>query len=155
MSRYFVFFVLIPRLRSFRGRFQKGWASTQQDILSSLFWSPGYDLSAGDFKKDGRRHKRLSLRKHNYIKTKFLLSVWNQLTWDQALFSFRFVKNIPAVAVRENVWEPLKIGLDLRLETSIQFYIFHIKGSLFRWEQGQIEADCGYFLTIRVRHNAY
>ena len=37
------------------------------------------------------------------------------LTWDQALFSFRFVNNIPAgmvaVAVRENVWEPLKLGL--------------------------------------------
>ena len=33
------------------------------------------------------------------------------MTWDQALFSFRFENNIPAgkvavaVAVRENVWE--------------------------------------------------
>ena len=42
------------------------------------------------------------------------------LTWDQALFSFRFENYIPAgmakrilaVAVdRENVWEPLKLGL--------------------------------------------
>ena len=39
-------------------------------------------------------------------------------TWDQVLFSFRFENNIPAgkakrkaVAVRENVWEPLKLGL--------------------------------------------
>ena len=41
-----------------------------------------------------------------------------RLTWDQAVFSFRFENNIPvgkakrkAVAVRENVWEPLKLGL--------------------------------------------
>ena len=45
-----------------------------------------------------------------------------KLTWDQALFSFRFENYIPAgkakrkisisaVAVRENVWEPLKLGL--------------------------------------------
>ena len=41
-----------------------------------------------------------------------------QVTWDQALFSFRFENYIPAgkakisaVAVRENVWEPLKLGL--------------------------------------------
>lgn len=40
------------------------------DILSSLFRSPGYDLSTRDFKKDERRHKRLSLRKHNYRKNK-------------------------------------------------------------------------------------
>ena len=45
------------------------------------------------------------------------------LTWDQPLFSFRFENYIPvgkakrkespilAVAVRENVWEPLKLGL--------------------------------------------
>ena len=42
------------------------------------------------------------------------------VTWDQALFLFRFENNIPAgkakrailaVAVRENVWEPLKLGL--------------------------------------------
>ena len=41
------------------------------------------------------------------------------VTWDQALFSFRFENYIPegkakpisAVAVRENVWEPLKLGL--------------------------------------------
>ena len=40
-----------------------------------------------------------------------------QVTWDQALFSFRFENYIPAgkakisaVAVRENVWEPLKLG---------------------------------------------
>ena len=36
------------------------------------------------------------------------------VTWDQALFSFRFENDIPAgktVAVRENVWEPLKLGL--------------------------------------------
>ena len=36
------------------------------------------------------------------------------LTWDQAQFSFHFVNNIPAgkaVAVTENVWEPLKLGL--------------------------------------------
>ena len=33
-----------------------------------------------------------------------------RLTWDQALFSFRFENYIP-VAVRENVWEPLKLGL--------------------------------------------
>ena len=44
------------------------------------------------------------------------------LIWDQALFSFRFENYIPAgkakrkepisaVAVRENVWEPLKLGL--------------------------------------------
>ena len=46
------------------------------------------------------------------------MSFWSQttsvryenLTWDQAQFSFRFVNNIP-VAVRENVWEPLKFGL--------------------------------------------
>ena len=39
------------------------------------------------------------------------------VTWDQALFSCRFLNNIPAgmakrilaVAVRENVWEPLKL----------------------------------------------
>ena len=31
------------------------------------------------------------------------------LTWDQAQFSFRFVNNIPAG--KENVWEPLKLGL--------------------------------------------
>ena len=48
---------------------------------------------------------------------------WFDLTWDQALFSFRFKNYIPAdkenekrapilaVAVRENVWEPLKLGL--------------------------------------------
>ena len=41
-----------------------------------------------------------------------------QVTWDQALFSFRFENYIPAgkakisaVAVRENVLEPLKLGL--------------------------------------------
>ena len=41
------------------------------------------------------------------------------VTWDQAQFLFHFVNNIPvgkakrvvAVAVRENVWEPLKLGL--------------------------------------------
>ena len=36
------------------------------------------------------------------------------LTWDKALFSFRFENYIPAgktVAVRVNVWEPLKLGL--------------------------------------------
>ena len=44
------------------------------------------------------------------------------VTWDQALFSFRFENYIPAgkakrkqtnfsSAVRENVWEPLKLGL--------------------------------------------
>ena len=45
------------------------------------------------------------------------------ITWDQALFSFRFVNNIPAgmakrkensisaVAIRENVWDSLKLGL--------------------------------------------
>ena len=43
------------------------------------------------------------------------------LTWDQAQFLFSFVNNIPAgkakrkpslvVAIRENVWEPLKFGL--------------------------------------------
>ena len=36
------------------------------------------------------------------------------LTWDQALFSFRFENYIPAgkaIPVRENVWEPLKLGL--------------------------------------------
>ena len=45
------------------------------------------------------------------------------LTWDQAQFSFRFINNVPAgkakrkespilaVAVRENEWEPLKLGL--------------------------------------------
>ena len=45
------------------------------------------------------------------------------LNWDQALFSFRFENYIPegkvkqvsgpilAVAIRENVWEPLKLGL--------------------------------------------
>ena len=43
------------------------------------------------------------------------------VTWDQALFSFRFENNIPAgkakrkkilaVAVRESVWQPLKLGL--------------------------------------------
>ena len=48
--------------------------------------------------------------------------VFSLLTWDQALFSFRFENYIPAgkaktkipilaVAVRENVWEPLKLGL--------------------------------------------
>ena len=48
---------------------------------------------------------------------------WFDLTWDQALFSFRFKNYIPAdkenekrapilaVPVRENVWEPLKLGL--------------------------------------------
>ena len=45
----------------------------------------------------------------SYVKFKF------SLTWDQALFSFRFENYIPAgqaVAVRENhVWEPLKLGL--------------------------------------------
>ena len=38
----------------------------------------------------------------------------SNITWDQALFSFLFVNNIPAgmaVAVRENVWEPLKLGV--------------------------------------------
>ena len=48
------------------------------------------------------------------------LAVWNPIlvanvvTWDQALFSFRFENYIPAgktVAVGENVWEPLKLGL--------------------------------------------
>ena len=34
----------------------------------------------------------------------------NRLTWDQALFSFRFENYIPEVAVRENVWEPLKLN---------------------------------------------
>ena len=44
-----------------------------------------------------------------------------KVTWDQALFSFRFENNIPegkakrkeilAVAVRENLWESLKLGL--------------------------------------------
>ena len=37
------------------------------------------------------------------------------VTWDQALFSFRFEHYMPAgkakVAVRENVWEALKLGL--------------------------------------------
>ena len=38
------------------------------------------------------------------------------ITWDQALFSFRFEKwhssgQGETVAVRENVWEPLKLGL--------------------------------------------
>ena len=37
------------------------------------------------------------------------------VTWDQALFSFRFENYMPAgkakVAVRENVWEALKLGL--------------------------------------------
>ena len=33
-----------------------------------------------------------------------LVAEW--LTWDQALFSFRFEKYIT-----ENVWEPLKLGL--------------------------------------------
>ena len=43
------------------------------------------------------------------------------LTWDQAQFLFSFVNNIPAgkakrkpslaVAIRENVWEPLKFRL--------------------------------------------
>ena len=45
-----------------------------------------------------------------------------EVTLDQALFSLRFVNNIPAgkakriflaLAVRENVWEPLKLGLIL------------------------------------------
>ena len=35
----------------------------------------------------------------------------NFLTWDQAVFSFRFENYIPAVAVRDNVWESLKLGL--------------------------------------------
>ena len=43
-----------------------------------------------------------------------------EVTWDQTLFSFPFENYIPAgkakrkrqaVAVRENVWEPLKLGL--------------------------------------------
>ena len=34
-----------------------------------------------------------------------------QITWDQAQFSFRFVNKPLAVAVRDNVWEPLKLGL--------------------------------------------
>ena len=44
------------------------------------------------------------------------------VTWDQVLFSLRFENYIPvgkakrkepisAVAVRENIWEPLKLGL--------------------------------------------
>ena len=61
------------------------------------------------------------------------------VAWDQALFSFRFENYIPAgkvkrkeslisgytpilaAAVRENVWEPLKFGPDLRLarETAV------------------------------------
>ena len=36
-----------------------------------------------------------------------------RLTWDQAVFSFRFENYIPAVAVRENAWEQLKLGLIL------------------------------------------
>ena len=51
------------------------------------------------------------------------ITVIKTLTWDQALFSFHFVNNIPAgmakrkespisaAAVRENVWELLKLGL--------------------------------------------
>ena len=46
------------------------------------------------------------------------LTLSKNVTWDQALFSFRFENYIPAgkakisaVAVIENVWEPLKLGL--------------------------------------------
>ena len=38
-------------------------------------------------------------------------SIPELLTWDQALFSFRFENYILAVAIRENVWELLKLGL--------------------------------------------
>ena len=47
------------------------------------------------------------------------------ITWDQAVFSFRFKNYIPAgkakrkESPRENVWEPLKIGPDLRLVQSM------------------------------------
>ena len=43
--------------------------------------------------------------------------VTRTITWDQALFSFRFENYIPegkailTAAVRENVWEPLKLEL--------------------------------------------
>ena len=56
-------------------------------------------------------HQRISISIRTYAR----------VTWDQALFWFRFLINIPAgmakrkeilaVAVRENVWEPLKLGL--------------------------------------------
>ena len=59
--------------------------------------------------------------------------VLGSLTWDQAVVSFRFVNNIPAgmakrkespilaVAVRENVWEPLKLGLISGYRLSFRF----------------------------------
>ena len=55
--------------------------------------------------------------------SEFLLTIiaHTSLTWDQAQFSFCLVNNIPAgkakwkpslaVALRDNVWEPLKLGL--------------------------------------------
>ena len=58
-----------------------------------------------------------------FIKLNFSVAIRASLsvTWDQALFSFRFENNIPAgkakrkkilaVAVRESVWQPLKLGL--------------------------------------------
>ena len=50
------------------------------------------------------------------VRTQWKTKYYQYLTWDQALFSFRFENYIPAgmalaLAVRENVWEPLKLGL--------------------------------------------
>ena len=55
----------------------------------------------------------------NYVFWSQTTSVrYENLTWDQAQFSFRFVNNIP-VAVREDVWEPLKLGLISGYKNSI------------------------------------
>ena len=67
----------------------------------------------------------LSTWNFRIFKPEFLLNVKRPgnllVTWDQAQFLFRFANNIPAgkakrkeilaVAVLENVWEPLKLGL--------------------------------------------
>ena len=58
--------------------------------------------------------KRPKVRQKKKLRLRFVLLTFFSVTWDQALFSFRFENYIPAgkaKAVRENVWEPLKLGL--------------------------------------------
>ena len=60
--------------------------------------------------------KRKSVVQEHGIKETNRKLLRQSITWDQALFSFRFVKwhssgQGETVAVRENVWEPLKLGL--------------------------------------------
>ena len=58
--------------------------------------------------------KRPKVRQKKKLRLRLVFLAFFSVTWDQALFSFRFENYIPAgkaKAVRENVWEPLKLGL--------------------------------------------